>query len=54
MLELEDFLEDWVNTQRANSRGVFTEQIRVKAKTVANEMRIENVRAEPSWCCRLM
>ncbi|KAJ8410039.1 hypothetical protein AAFF_G00210800 [Aldrovandia affinis] len=34
-LELEDFLEDWLNTQRADGRGVSTVQIRLKAKTVA-------------------
>ena len=37
--ELEDFLEDWVNTQRADGRGVSTVQIRLKAKTVTTEMR---------------
>ena len=29
--EHEDFLEDWVNTQRADGRGVSTVQIRLKA-----------------------
>ncbi|KAI4824306.1 hypothetical protein KUCAC02_012829 [Chaenocephalus aceratus] len=52
--ELEDFLEDWVNTQRADGRGVSTVQIRLKAKTVATEMKIENVRGGPSWCFRFM
>ncbi|XP_065808847.1 uncharacterized protein [Labrus bergylta] len=52
--ELEDFLEDWVNTQRADGRGVSTVQIRLKAKTVATEMKIENFRGGPSWCFRFM
>lgn len=30
--ELENFLEDWVNTQRADGRGVSTVQIRLKAE----------------------
>jgi transposase-like protein len=46
--KLEDFLEDWVNTQRADGRGVSTVQIRLKAKTVATEMKIENFRDGPS------
>ncbi|KAJ4945416.1 hypothetical protein JOQ06_023101 [Pogonophryne albipinna] len=52
--ELEDFLEDWVNTQRADGRGVSTVQIRLKAKTVATEMKSENFRGGPSWCFRFM
>ena len=52
--ELEDFLEDWVNTQRADGRGVSTVQIRLKAKTVATEMKIENFSGAPSWCFRFM
>ncbi|XP_063754586.1 zinc finger MYM-type protein 4-like isoform X2 [Eleginops maclovinus] len=52
--KLEDFIEDWVNTQRANGRGVSTVQIRLKAKTVATEMKIENFRGGPSWCHRFM
>ncbi|XP_030232670.1 zinc finger protein 280C isoform X3 [Gadus morhua] len=52
--KLEDFLEDWVNTQRADGRGVSTVQIRLKAKTVATEMKIENFSGAPSWCFRFM
>lgn len=52
--ELEDFLEDWVNIQRTDGRGVSTVQIRLKAKTVATEMKIENFRGGPSWCFRFM
>ena len=52
--ELENFLEDWLNTQRADGRGVSTVQIRLKAKTVATEMKIEDFLGGPSWCLRFM
>lgn len=52
--DLEDVLEDWVNTQRAGGRGVSTVQIRLKAKTIAREMNIENFEGGPSWCFRFM
>lgn len=52
--ELEDFLEDWVNTQRANGRGVSTVQIRLKARAAAAEMKIEDFRGGPSWCLRFL
>ncbi|KAJ4941028.1 hypothetical protein JOQ06_027315, partial [Pogonophryne albipinna] len=45
---------DWVNTQRADGRGVSTVQIRLKSKTVATEMKSENFRGGPSWCFRFM
>uniref|UniRef100_A0A0L8HXD2 HTH psq-type domain-containing protein n=1 Tax=Octopus bimaculoides TaxID=37653 RepID=A0A0L8HXD2_OCTBM len=44
--ELENFLEDWLNTRRASSCSVSTVQIRLKAKTIATEMKIEDFRAE--------
>ena len=52
--KLVDFLEDWVNTQRADGRGVSPVQIRLKAKTVATEMKIVNFRAGKAWCFRFM
>lgn len=52
--ELENVLEDWVNVQRAGGRGVSTVQIRLKAKTIAREMNIEDFKAGPSWCFRFM
>uniref|UniRef100_A0A8C8E488 HTH CENPB-type domain-containing protein n=1 Tax=Oryzias sinensis TaxID=183150 RepID=A0A8C8E488_9TELE len=52
--ELENFLEDWVNVQRAGGRGVSTVQIRLKAKAIASEMKIEDFKGGPSWCYRFM
>ncbi|XP_059809494.1 activating transcription factor 7-interacting protein 1-like isoform X6 [Hypanus sabinus] len=52
--ELENFLENWVNTQRAGGRDVSTEQIRLKAKAIATKMKIEDFRGGPSWCFRFM
>lgn len=50
--ELENFLEDWVNTQRAGGRGVSTVQIRLKAKAVATEMKIEDFKGKKSLSVR--
>ncbi|CAL9695003.1 unnamed protein product [Knipowitschia caucasica] len=52
--ELENILEDWVTTQRADSRGVSTMQIRLKAQTIATEKNITDFRGGPSWCLRFM
>lgn len=52
--ELENCLEDWVNTQRAGCRGVSTVQIRLKAKEIATDMKIQDFRGGPSWCFRFM
>uniref|UniRef100_A0A3Q3DKQ0 M-phase phosphoprotein 8 n=1 Tax=Hippocampus comes TaxID=109280 RepID=A0A3Q3DKQ0_HIPCM len=52
--ELENFLEDWVHSQRAGGRSVSTVQIRRKAKTIATEMNIEGFKGGPSWCFRFM
>ncbi|XP_007566495.1 uncharacterized protein LOC103147880 isoform X1 [Poecilia formosa] len=52
--ELEDVLEDWVNTQRAGGRGVSTLQIRLNAKSIARQMNIDNFNGGPSWCLRFM
>lgn len=52
--DLENTLEDWVNTQRADGRGISTVQIRLKAKTIAREMLIGEFTGGPSWCLRFM
>ena len=52
--ELENILEDWVNTQRADGRGVSTVQLRLKAKTLATENNIGDFIEGPSWCLRFM
>ncbi|XP_039542041.1 uncharacterized protein LOC120489360 isoform X2 [Pimephales promelas] len=52
--ELENELEDWVNTQRAGGRGVSTVQIRLKAKRIATAMKLEDFSGGPSWCLRFM
>lgn len=52
--ELENVLEDWVNTQRAGGQGVSTVQIRLKAKTIVREMKIEDFKVGLSWCFRFM
>ena len=52
--ELENVLEDWVNTQRAGGRGVSTVQIRLKAKIIACKMNIEDFKPGPSWCFRFL
>ncbi|KAK9523800.1 hypothetical protein VZT92_017691 [Zoarces viviparus] len=52
--EVENALEDWVNTQQADVRGVSTVQIRLKAKEVAAEKNIGDFRGGPSWCFRFM
>lgn len=52
--ELENIPEDWVNTQRAGGRGVSTVQIRLKAKTIATEKKIQDFKGGLSWCLRFM
>lgn len=47
--ELEKVLGDWVNAQRADGGGVSTVQIRLKTKTIANQMNIEDFGGGPSW-----
>lgn len=41
---LENELEDWVNTHRADGRGVSTVQIHLKAKVIVAEKNIEDFR----------
>ena len=52
--ELEKDLEDWVNVQRADGRGVSTIQIRLKAKEMAVAKKIEGFTGCASWCFRFM
>lgn len=52
--ELENELGDWINTQRADGRGVSTVQITLKAKTIATAMKFEDFRGRPLWCLRFM
>ena len=51
---LEDDLEQWVEEQREDGRGVSTIQIRLKAKEMAKNMKIENFVGGASWCYRFM
>ena len=52
--QLENELEDWVNTQRADGRGVSTVQLRLKARTVASHLALADFKGGQSWCCRFM
>lgn len=51
---LEEKLEEWVLEQRAACRALSTVQIRLKAKTMADEMEIPEFKGGPSWCFRFM
>lgn len=48
--QLEDQLEQWVIEQRTAGRSVSTVTIRLKAKTIAQDLQIENFQGGPSWC----
>uniref|UniRef100_A0AAQ5WZQ5 HTH CENPB-type domain-containing protein n=2 Tax=Amphiprion ocellaris TaxID=80972 RepID=A0AAQ5WZQ5_AMPOC len=52
--ELEDRLEQWINDQRTAGRSVSTVTIRLRAITLAEEMKIEHFQGGPSWCFRFM
>lgn len=52
--QLEDQLEQWVIEQRTAGRSVSTVTIRLKAKTIAQDLQIENFQGGPSWCFRFM
>lgn len=52
--ELENNLYRWVTAQRDSGRSVSTIQIRMKAKVLAAEMKIENFTGNSSWCYRFM
>lgn len=43
-LELENFFEDWLNTQTESGCSVSMVQIRLKAEAIATEMRIKDFR----------
>ncbi|KAF4803681.1 hypothetical protein TURU_013894 [Turdus rufiventris] len=47
---LEDGLHLWISEQRAAGRSLSTVTIRIQAKTIANELHIEEFKAGPSWC----
>uniref|UniRef100_A0A8C7X5T2 HTH CENPB-type domain-containing protein n=1 Tax=Oryzias sinensis TaxID=183150 RepID=A0A8C7X5T2_9TELE len=52
--ELEDRLVRWINDQRTAGRNVSTVTIRLKASTLADEMKIQHFHGGPSWCFRFM
>ncbi|KAK7096455.1 hypothetical protein V1264_016230 [Littorina saxatilis] len=52
--QLENEMEDWVNTQRADGRGVSTVQLRLKARTIATRLKIDDFKGGQSWCCRFL
>lgn len=51
---LEEQVEEWVLEQRATGRGVSTISIRLKAKTVADQLGVTDFQGGPSWCFRFM
>nr|XP_020451857.1 uncharacterized protein LOC109957941 [Monopterus albus] len=52
--QLEDQLEQWIIEQRTAGRSVSTVTIRLKATTIAQDMKIEHFQGGPSWCFRFM
>lgn len=52
--ELEERLEQWIIEQRTSGRSVSTVTIRLKAVSLAEEMKIEHFKGGPSWCFRFM
>ncbi|KAM7390881.1 hypothetical protein PAMA_008875 [Pampus argenteus] len=52
--ELEERLEQWIVEQRASRRSVSTVTIRLRAVTLAEEMKSEHFQGGPSWCWRFM
>ncbi|KAL6468461.1 hypothetical protein MHYP_G00219850, partial [Metynnis hypsauchen] len=52
--QLEDQLEQWISEQRTAGRSVSTVTIRLKATTIAQEMKLEKFTGGPSWCFRFM
>ncbi|KAL6491395.1 hypothetical protein MHYP_G00017400 [Metynnis hypsauchen] len=52
--QLEDQLEQWISEQRTAGRSVSTVTIRLKATTIAQEIKLENFQGGPSWCFRFM
>lgn len=52
--ELEDRMEAFVLEQRSACRALNTVQLRLKAKAMAEEMKIEDFQGTVSWCFRFM
>ncbi|KAJ1198869.1 hypothetical protein NDU88_002708 [Pleurodeles waltl] len=52
--QLEDQLEQWIIEQRTAGRSVSTVTIRLKATTIAQDMKIEHFQGGPFWCFRFM
>ena len=51
---IEDELETWIHTIRADGRGVSTVQVRLKATELAREKEVEGFVGGPSWVFRFM
>lgn len=51
---LETNLEKWIDEQREKGLPVSTVRIRLQAKTMAQQMGLENFKGGPSWCSRFM
>ncbi|XP_077463879.1 uncharacterized protein LOC144079165 isoform X4 [Stigmatopora argus] len=51
---LEVQLERWIHDLRAVGRNVSTLSIRMRAKALAEELKIEHFQGGPSWCFRFM
>ncbi|KAJ1178649.1 hypothetical protein NDU88_003891 [Pleurodeles waltl] len=52
--QLGDQPEQWIIEQRTAARSVSTVTIRLKAATIAQDMKIEHFQGGPSWCFRFM
>ncbi|XP_038139413.1 chromobox protein homolog 1b isoform X1 [Cyprinodon tularosa] len=52
--ELEERLERWIIEQRTSGASVSTVTVRLKAVTLAEEMKIEHFQGGSSWCFRFM
>ncbi|XP_077573837.1 uncharacterized protein LOC144197115 isoform X2 [Stigmatopora nigra] len=52
--ELETQLEQWILDVRAVGRNVSTVTIRLRAKALAEELKIQHFQGGPSWCFRFM
>lgn len=52
--DLENQLENFVMEQRSSCRAVSTVQLRLKALEMSKTMKIQNFKANPSWCYRFM
>jgi transposase-like protein len=52
--ELEKTLVEWVLSERLKGSKVSTTSILLKARKLAEQKKIENFKAYPSWACRFM